>query len=98
MQRRMGGEGVRLCHSLQQPKREDFENEGEKKISSQGRHSCGRKRKGEAGNGVSKECRRCYLDTVEEGYQAEVQKKKVGEEDEGSEERRVRNEIIKEVI
>ena len=49
---------------------------------------------------MSKECRKCYLDTVEEGYQEEAQNKgwEEGEENEGSEERRVRNEIIQEVI
>ena len=49
-------------------------------------------------NGVSKECRRCYPDTVEEGYQEETQKKKGREEGEEDEEGRVRNEIIEEVI
>ena len=46
-------------------------------------------------------CRRCYWDTVEEGYQGEAPEKKgreEGEEDEGSGERRVINEIIEEVI
>ena len=32
-------------------------------------------------NGVSKECQRCYLDTVEEGHQDEGQKKKVGKKE-----------------
>ena len=30
---------------------------------------------------MSKKCRRCYLDTVEEGYQEEAQKKKVGKKE-----------------
>ena len=30
---------------------------------------------------MSKECRRCCLDTVEEGYQAEVQKNKVAKKE-----------------
>ena len=52
-------------------------------------------------HGTSKNCSRRYLDTVEEDYQEEARKRKVGkegEEGEGREQRQEKNEIIEEVI
>ena len=52
-------------------------------------------------NGTSRSCRRCYLVTVEEGCQEGAQKRKAekeGEVDEGGEERRIRGQIVKEVV
>ena len=49
---------------------------------------------------MNKNCLERYLDIVKEDYQEEAQKRKAGKkekEDEGGEERRVKNEILKEV-